>query len=194
MKIQECQVLLADALGCTASCLPEHSPSGKTAASILRMARAYESDGTSFLAREDPVNALAAFLYAFGWLHCGAASGLIGVREGRKPSCPFTGTFDTVPASQFGKRDEKTSRYARLLETALASVSPAPDPATPLHRFAREILFISNIYLYRGKHLIAERYNEDALACFSYGHGWLDTGVQAGLFTIHANRAIFTVD
>jgi hypothetical protein len=158
------------------------------------MARAYESDGTSFLAGEDPVNALAAFLYAFGWLHCGTASGLLGAQEGKSLPCPFTGTFDPVPASQSGKRDEKTSRYARLLETALASVSPAPDPATPLHAFAREIQFIGNIYLYRGRYLAAELHNEDALACFSYGHGWLDTGVQAGLFTIHANRAIFTVD
>jgi len=194
MKIQECQVLLADSLGCVASCPPEHSPYGITAATIIRMARAYECDGTSFLAGEDPVNALAAFLYAFGWLHCGAASGLLGAQEGKSLPCPFTGTFDPVPAAQSGKRDEKTSRYARLLETALVSVSPAPDPATPLHAFAREIQFISNIYLYRGRYLAAGRHNEDALACFSYGHGWLDTGVQAGLFTIHANRAIFTVD
>ena len=34
---------------------------------------------------------------------------------------------------------------------------------------------------------------EDALACFSYGHGWLDAGVQAGLFAVIANRDIFTV-
>jgi hypothetical protein len=158
------------------------------------MARAYESDGTSFLVGEDPVNALAAFLYAFGWLHCGAASGLIGVQEERSLACPFTGTFDPVPASQFVKRDEKTSRYARLLDSALTSVSPAPDPATPPHAFAHTILFISQIYLRQGRHLVSARHPEDALACFSYGHGWLDTGVQAGLFTIHANREIFTVD
>jgi hypothetical protein len=194
MKIQQCQALLVESLGNTVCCTPERSPYGITGTSILRMARSYESDGKSFLVREDPVNALAAFLYALGWLHCGTASGLLMVQGERSLSCPFTDTFDPVPASQFVKRDEKTSRYARLLDTALASVSPSPDPATPLHLFARDILFISTIYLHRGRHLAAERHNEDALACFSYGHGWLDTGVQAGLFTIHANREIFTVD
>jgi len=194
MKIQLCQDLLVESLDDTACCPPERSPYGITAASILHMARAYESDGTSFLTGEDPVNALAAFLYAFGWLHCGTASGLLIGRGNRSLSCPFTDTFDPVPASQFVKRDEKTSRYARLLDTALASVTPAPDPATPLHACARDILFISEIYLHRGRHLISSRHNEDALACFSYGHGWLDAGVQAGLFTIHANREIFTVD
>jgi len=194
MKIQHCQALLAESLGNTVCCPPARSPCGITAASILQMARAYESDGTSFLTGEDPVNALAAFLYAFGWLHCGAASGLLMVQEKRALSCPFTGTFEPVPASQFVKRDEKTERYARLLDTALASVSPAPDPATPPHACAREILFISGVYLHHGRHRITSRHNEDALACFSYGHGWLDAGVQAGLFIIHANREIFTVD
>lgn len=194
MKIQQCQALLAKSLCDTVCFPPERSPYGITGTSILRMARAYESDGTSFLAGEDPVNALAAFLYAFGWLHCGTALGLHRVQGERSISCPFTGTFDPVPVSQFVKRDEKTSRYARLLDTALASVTPAPDPATPLHACARDILFISEIYLHRGRHLISSRHNEDALACFSYGHGWLDAGVQAGLFTIHANREIFTVD
>jgi len=193
MKIQECQALLTKSLGDTVCFPPERSPYGITGTSILRMARSYESDGKSFLAGEDPVNALAAFLYAFGWLHCGAASGLIGVQGDRYLSCPFTGTFDPVPASQIVKRDEKTSRYARLLDTALTSVSPAPDPATPLHLFARDILFISTIYLHRGRHLAAERHNEDALACFSYGHGWLDAAVRSGLFRITRDRAIFTV-
>lgn len=194
MKIQQCQALLIESLDDTVCCPLERSPYGITAASILHMARAYESDGTSFLSGEDPVNALAAFLYAFGWLHCGTASGLLIFRGKRSLSCPFTDTFDPVPASQFVKRDEKTTRYARLLDTALASISPAPDPATPLHACARDILFISEIYLDRGRHLISSRHNEDALACFSYGHGWLDAGVQMGLFTIHANREIFTVD
>jgi len=194
MNIQQCQALLVESIGNIVCCAPEHCPIGITGTSILRMARAYESDGKSFHIGEDPVNALAAFLYAFGWLHCGTASGLLMVQGERSHSCPFTGTFEPVPASQFVKRDEKTSRYARLLDTALASVSPAPDPATPLHACARDILFISEIYLHRGRYLIASRHNEDALACFSYGHGWLDAGVQTGLFTIHANREIFTVD
>jgi len=194
MNLTECQALLTTSLDSTACCGPEHTPLGLTGHSILRMVRAYACDGARFLATGDPVNALAAFLYAFGWLHCGTASGLLVFQGELSLSCPFTGTFDPVPASQFVKRDEKTTRYARLLDTALTSVSPAPDPATPLHVFARDILFICDIYLHRGRQLISSQHNEEALACFSYGHGWLDAGVQAGLFTIHANREIFTVD
>jgi hypothetical protein len=34
---------------------------------------------------------------------------------------------------------------------------------------------------------------EDALACFSYGHGWLDAAIRAGLIRITGNREIFAV-
>jgi hypothetical protein len=42
--------------------------------------------------------------------------------------------------------------------------------------------------------LAAHGRQEEALACFSYGHGWLDCGVETGLFSICANREMFTVD
>jgi hypothetical protein len=34
---------------------------------------------------------------------------------------------------------------------------------------------------------------EDALAHFSYGHGWLDAGVTAGFFRIMTERDLFPV-
>ena len=114
---------------------PGRIPCGRTGQSILRMAAAYESDGRTFMAAVDPVNALAAFLYGLGWLHCGFASGLL-VNVGNHQGCPFAGTFSPIPVSQYGKLDEKTERYARLLGTAIASVEPAPDSGTPAHTFA----------------------------------------------------------
>ena len=194
MNLTECQALLTTSLDSTACCGPEHTPLGLTGHSILRMVRAYACDGARFLATGDPVNALAAFLYAFGWLHCGVASGVLVSTGSIHASCPFAGTFDPVPVSQLEKRDEKAARYARLLGTAIASVSPAPDPATPLYACAQNILFISDLYLHQGMRRASAGQPEEALACFSYGHGWLDAGVQAGLFSIHAHRQIFTVD
>ena len=191
--LRQCQALLAATLAGTVCSAPAGSPCGRTGQSVLRMAAAYESDGRTFLKTGDPVNAMAAFLYGLGWLHCGTASGLL-VSAGNSRGCPFTGTFEPVPASQDGKLEEKTGRYARLLETAIASVAPAPDPGTSVHAFAVQVRFISSLYLIRGNMLAAAGDREEALACFSYGHGWLDAGVGAGLFSILAHREIFTVD
>lgn len=193
MNLPTCQTQLAASLRDVQCKAPERSCTGQTGRSILRMARAYECDGRTFIMNNDPVNALAAFLYGFGWLHGGIASGLLDPGDG-SPVCPLKERFEPLPASQHPKRDEKCERYARLLTTAIASVSPAPDPATPPGIFSREVHVIAGAYLYRGNSEIAARHPEDALACFSYGHGWVDAGVQAGLFTIHAHRDIFTVD
>jgi uncharacterized protein len=193
MTLQQCQALLATAIKGTRCSAPEESPWGRTGQSVLRMAAAYESDGRTFMATGDSVNALAAFLYGLGWLHCGTASGLL-VAIGMPPGCPFAGAFEPVPASQHGKLDEKTARYARLLGTAIESVAPAPDAGTPAHAFAVQVRFIASLYLIRGNRQADAGNREEALACFSYGHGWLDAGVEAGLFSILAHREIFTVD
>jgi|WetSurMetagenome_2_1015567.scaffolds.fasta_scaffold193416_2 uncharacterized protein len=191
MNLRESQHLLAAALaGCRCSA-PSGSPYGNTGQSLLRMAAAYESDGRTFIADGDPVNALAASAYGLGWLHFGCAAGLLATGT---TGCLFDGPFEPVPASQQEKRNEKTGRYARLLATALASVTPAPDPSTPAHALAGQVMFIANLYLQQGERFASGGRTEDALACYSYGHGWLDAGVQAGLFSIHANRGIFTVD
>lgn len=193
MRIAECGTVLASTLARTTCSAPEGTPLGRTGQAVLRMASAYESDGRTFLSGDDPVNALAAFLYGLGWLHCGIASGLL-VLSGERPGCPFAPPAENVPASQFLKLDEKTGRYAHLLETAIASVTLAPVPGTPVHDCAEQVLFIAGIYLQRGTREAAGGRLEEGLSCFSYGHGWLDAGVETGLFTIHAHREIFTAD
>lgn len=193
MRIAECGAMLASALARTTCSAPEGTPLGRTGQAVLRMAAAYESDGRTFLSGDDPVNTLAAFLYGLGWLHCGIVSGAL-VCSGGNSGCPFATPVERMPASHFLKLDEKTGRYARLLETAIASVHPAPAPGTPAHDFTVQVLFIAGIYLQCGRRELSEGRTETALSCFSYGHGWLDAGVESGLFTIHANRDIFTVD
>ncbi|HEX3001511.1 MAG TPA: DUF357 domain-containing protein [Methanoregula sp.] len=193
MRIAECGAVLASTIVRTISSAPEATPLGRTGQAVLRMAAAYESDGRIFLSRDDPVNALAAFLYALGWLHCGIASGLL-VCTGGIPGCPFETAAENVSPSHHVKLDEKTRRYENLLKTAIASVTPAPAQGTPAHAFSGQVLFIAAIYLQNGSREALEGKVETALSCFSYGHGWLDAGVESGLFTIHANHGIFTVD
>lgn len=193
MMIAECGALLASALARTTCSAPEGTVQARTGQAVLRMAAAYESDGRTFLSGHDPVNALAAFLYGLGWLHCGTASGLLTC-SGGNCGCPFATPAENVPAAEFLKLDEKTNRYENLLSTAIASVTPAPAPGTPGHDFAHQVLFIAGIYLHKGSRDAAEGRLEEGLSCFSYGHGWLDAGVECGLFTIHSHREIFTVD
>jgi hypothetical protein len=191
MKIAECQRLFTITLSTTRIPAPQDTPVNKFAASVLEMARAYESDAILFLESGDPVNALAGFYYGSGWLHFGLSAGLL-VAE-CPAACLFESPSEILPPSFGAKLEEKSHRYARLLETASSSVTCAPDPATGSHHFAGQILFIATVYTWQGNHFLKSGAHEDALACFSYGHGWLDAGVAAGLFRITSNRDIFCV-
>jgi len=191
MKIAECQYLLTATLSLARIPAPQDTPLNKIAASVLEMARAYESDGTMFSETGDYVNALACFSYAFGWLHFGLSSGLLIVTG--TDVCPFTGPAELLPQWYRSQLEEKSVRYARLLDTARSSVECAPDPATRSHDFAGQILFVAEIYSCHGGQLLKSGAYEEALSCFSYGHGWLDAGVSAGLFRIMSDRDLFCV-
>jgi len=191
MNIPECQHRLASALSNTRIPAEADTHYRRIAVSVLEMARAYESDGVGFFQSGDPVNALASYCYGFGWLHFGVSSGLIAISH--PFICPFTGTHDMLQPPFRAKLEEKTSRYEYLLDRAMTSVSCAPDPATTSYDFARRILCIAGIYARNGICLRKSGNLEDALAYFSYGHGWLDAGVTAGFFRILAERDLFTV-
>jgi len=191
MKITDCQILLSATLSTTHISPPEKTPLCKIAALVLEMASAYESDGIGFFLSGDPVNALACFYYASGWLHFGLSSGLLATTA--TPKCPFLEPHELLPPEYSAKLEEKACRYAGLLDTALSSVKCAPDPATASHDFAERIYSVAQVYARRGEyHLLSGSY-EDAVACFSYGHGWLDAGVTAGFFRIIAERDLFTI-
>ncbi len=191
MKITECQILFTTTLSTTRISAPESTHINKIAALVLEMARAYESDGITFFVSGDPVNALPSFYYGFGWLHFGLSSGLLTVTP--SPKCPFWEPHEILQPPYRAKLEEKACRYAHLLDTALSSLKCAPDPATTSHGFAERIRFVAWVYARRGDYHLKSGSLEDALASFSYGHGWLDAGVTAGFFRIVAERDLFTV-
>lgn len=191
MMIADCQDLLIRTLSATQISAPEATHFNSIAAQILEMARAYESDGTRFLQHDDPVNALASYYYGFGWLHFGVSSGLL--KNSCPVACPFFGAAEVLHIRHRKKLDEKTARYARLLDTARTSVKCSVDTATRSYEFAGRILCISSAYARRGADLMNSGDREGALASFSYGHGWLDAAVTAGFFCILAERDLFTV-
>jgi hypothetical protein len=192
MMIVECRDAL-DAVFARTGCFANSgTPLKGDASAIIEMAEAYRKDGTTFYNKGDLVNALAAFFYGAGWLHFGISSGLLTCR-GNNPFCPFSGPSEKLPLPQEEKLREKTRRYEILLNTARSSVECAAERGTISNEFAGKILFIAHIYAELGTRHRQHGTYEDALASFSYGHGWLDAAVTCGYFRILANREIFTV-
>jgi hypothetical protein len=192
MKIAECLSHLGDSIRLCCPAAPGETPLGREAASILLMARSYESDGRQFFRTGDPVNALASCWYASGWLHFGTAYGLLAW-SGKTVPCAFGGDTEDIPASSREKLEEKTDRYCRLLDIARSSVRPAPEEDTAAYAFAGRVLCVAGAYSRYGTLYLQDGMHGQALACFSYGHGWLDAGVVTGLFSVTANREIFTI-
>lgn len=192
MKIAECRDALAVALAHSQSAATLHTPLERQAFMVIEMAEAYQKDGAVFYHKADLVNALAAFWYGAGWLHFGISSGLL-ICDCPSQFCPFAGLTDKLPQHISEKLIEKTHRYEHLLNTARSSVECAGETETISNNFAGTILFIIAQYAGQGARYHKAGAYEDALACFSYGHGWLDAGVTCGYFRIQAHRDIFTV-
>jgi len=88
---------------------------------------------------------------------------------------------------------EKTDRYETLLAEALAAATVAAPPETPLSDAAAEHVEMAESYLDDGRHFREQDDLVNALASFSYGHGWLDAGARAGLLDVPSEGNLFTV-
>jgi len=169
---------------------PPGSISHQEGVEIMEMARAYSLDAATFSEDSDPVNELAACWYALAWLDCGESLGIIStVLPGREwpPGSPAIGPDGRV------KLDEKTFRYQRMLIGASGSLVPSGEEETIPGEAAERILAVGRLFLAWGGEFIRAGRMDSALACFSYGHGWLDCGVRTGLFRITGARDLFTV-
>lgn len=88
--------------------------------------------------------------------------------------------------------DEKTERYETLLAAALDAAEIAPQEGTPLYEAALEYREMATSYLEDGRHFRAQNDPVNALASFSYGHGWMDAGARIGIFEVPADGELFT--
>jgi len=80
-KTDRYEQMLADALAAATTKPPADTPLGEAAAECREMAASYLRDGRHFREDDDPVNALAAFSYGYGWLDCGVRMGLFSVPD-----------------------------------------------------------------------------------------------------------------
>jgi hypothetical protein len=87
---------------------------------------------------------------------------------------------------------EKTDRYERMLADALAAAETRPPASTPLGEAAADCREMAASYLADGRHFRESGDPVNALASFSYGHGWLDAGVRMGLFSVPDDVELFT--
>jgi hypothetical protein len=81
-KTDRYERMLAEALDAAETRPPAGTPLGEAAAECREMAAAYLADGRHFRAADDPVNALAALSYGYGWLDAGARMGLFETPPG----------------------------------------------------------------------------------------------------------------
>ena len=88
---------------------------------------------------------------------------------------------------------EKTDQYESLLAEALDAATVAAPEGTPLAEAAAEHLEMAESYLADGRHFREEEDLPNALASFSYGHGWLDAGARTGLLDVPREGHLFTV-
>jgi hypothetical protein len=80
-KTDRYETMLAEALAAASVAVPESTPLGAAAAEVREMADSYLTDGRHFREESDPVNALVAFSYGYGWLDAGVRLGLFSVPD-----------------------------------------------------------------------------------------------------------------
>ncbi len=169
--------------------VPADTPLGATAAQIREMILCYASDGELFFRNGDWVNAAASVAYGYGWLDAGV---YLGYLSGRDPAA-MPVLDSALPAGLAAHLTEKTNRYNRMLAAALGCVVPAPDPETVMYRAFLQIGDIAKRCLNSGEDQLGLGDEINALSSFSYGYGWLDCGVRAGLSGITGDRHLFTI-
>jgi hypothetical protein len=87
---------------------------------------------------------------------------------------------------------EKTDRYETLLADALEVATVADDIPVEHADAAEQCLEMAEAYLRDGRHFRQTGNLPDALAAFSYGHGWLDAGARVGVLDVPSEGHLFT--
>lgn len=99
-KTDRYEAMLADALDSLGGAVPPESPLGEFATECREMAISYLEDGRYFRAENDPVNALVAFSYGYGWLDAAVRMGVFEIED--RPEL-----FTTRPTGDSGERAEE---------------------------------------------------------------------------------------
>jgi hypothetical protein len=190
MMIEEFGEQVGAALSEATITAPEGTYLRRTAGEFGEMVACYVDDGRVFFRHGDLVNAHAAFTYGWGWFDAGCLIGLFALS--RQPGeLPYFA--ETMPLHLYDHLGEKTGRYAWMLGEALDAVDFAPDRESPLYEAAWVLRQNASVSLEKGREWRERGALINALGRFSYGYGFLDAGIRAGLLRIIEKRHLFTV-
>jgi uncharacterized protein len=190
MEISRFRNDLSDYLDHIVLLSPQESLLAMAGDEILGMSRCYRDDGCCFLEQGDQVNAVASFSYAAGWIDTGV---FIGIFKSGSLCKRLLSERADIQSGLVLQLTEKSNRYKLLLEIAIASSEPGGEKGISWHEGGIRIITIASAYARGGRMFLQKGRYENALACFSYGHGWLDAAVRAGLIRIIANSEIFAI-
>ncbi len=88
--------------------------------------------------------------------------------------------------------EEKAKRYETMLRKALSAFEVAPQENSHLRKVSDDFSSMASSYYDDGRYFLEQGDLVNALACFSYGHAWLDAGVKLGVFKVSDER-LFTI-
>ncbi len=88
--------------------------------------------------------------------------------------------------------DEKVNRYETLLRRALSAFEVTAQEKSHLRKVAEDFSTMAKAYYDDGRFFLEQGDKVNALACFSYGHAWLDAGVKLGVFKV-SDENLFTI-
>jgi hypothetical protein len=168
----------------------KETPLGIISTEILEMISSYLSDAQSFREKNDNVNEYASVTYAHGWLDCGI---YLGYLSSANSGLSFPKDV-CIPDNQYDRLVEKTDRYIRMLNDAMTSVKIAPVSGSP--GFIAAITICKKTQEHYNLALVETKGDDmfSVLGHLSYGYGWLDAGIRAGLFTIESHPELFTTE
>jgi hypothetical protein len=182
---------LKDAYNSLSSSLPDETPVGRVVTEFKEMIQSYIADAEAFRYNNDLVNEYASLTYAHGWMDAGL---FLGFFRGHVPSL-YLPDDSIIPGDQQRRLQEKTLRYKWMLRNALDSVEPAPETGSPYYQAALDILRMAGTICTRTENDFYPGITcTPLLGRLSYGYGWLDAGLRAGLFRILANPDLFTTE
>ena len=88
--------------------------------------------------------------------------------------------------------NEKVNRYQGLLKKALEKAEFVPIDKSHMYATANDFYTMAKAYYDDGVHFVKVNDPVNALACFSYGHAWLDAGARLGVFIVDDDE-LFTI-
>ena len=190
MDLHEYQQTLKAVIKDAGITCPLGTPYNNLGEQMMMMIISYISDAEYFSKQQDYVNQFVSLSYVHGWLSSGI---FLGILYGKQIEFEPDG-FKFIEIFNLDHLNEKTERYSIMLKKALKVVKPSPVAGSPVRKAAEICLATAKKELSRAEAQIQYGQRINALGLLSYGYGWLDSAVRAGLINVSGDQYLFTTE